>query len=177
MSSTSAATSPNKSRGGVLAFKNGKLKVDQGERRVERVGLHSTVVARADAAQGNTTAYEAQIENLKQVAALLRAELAEMRALRHPPVRKNAHGRTLWSMQPTIGRWPRNTIALPVCAGHLNLANIIFGLKKTSRHLRIVKNACAARPPLAAASADRQIGVGHVTPEQRHQPRCPTSTF
>ena len=82
MSSTSAVTSPSKSRGGVLAFKNGKLKVEQGERRVERVGLHSTVVARADAAQGNTTAYEAQIENLKQVAALLRAELAEMRAQR-----------------------------------------------------------------------------------------------
>jgi hypothetical protein len=58
MSSTSAATNPNKSRGGVLAFKNGKLKVEQGERRVERVGLHSTV------------------------AALLRAELAEMRAQR-----------------------------------------------------------------------------------------------
>jgi len=82
MSFTSAATSPNKSRGGVHAFKNGKLKVEQGERRVERVGLHSTVVARADAAQGNTTAYEAQIENLKQVAALLRAELAKMRAQR-----------------------------------------------------------------------------------------------
>ena len=65
-----------------LFFIGFKLKVEQGERRVERVGLHGTVVARADAAQGHTTAYEAQIENLKQVAALLRAELAEMRAQR-----------------------------------------------------------------------------------------------
>jgi hypothetical protein len=82
MSSTSAATSPNKSRGAVLASKNGKLKIERGDRRVEYIALHSTVVARADTAQGNTTAYEAQIENLKQVAALLRAELADMRAQR-----------------------------------------------------------------------------------------------
>jgi hypothetical protein len=81
MSSTSAATRLNKSRG-VLIAQNGKLKVERGERRVERVELHSTVVARADAAQGNTTAYEAQIESLKLVAALLRAELADMRAQR-----------------------------------------------------------------------------------------------
>ena len=72
MSSTSAATRPNKSRGGVLASKNGKLKIERGDRRVEYIALHSTVVARANA----------QIENLKQVAALLRAELAEMRAQR-----------------------------------------------------------------------------------------------
>ena len=50
-------------------------------------------------------------------------------------------------MQPTIGRWPRNTIALPVCAGHLNLANSIFALKRNSRHLLIMMNACTARPP------------------------------
>jgi hypothetical protein len=76
MSSTSAATRLNKSRGGVLAPKNGKLKVERGDRRVEYIGLQSAAVARADAAQGT------QIESLKQVAALLRAELAEMRAQR-----------------------------------------------------------------------------------------------
>jgi hypothetical protein len=60
----------------VLAPKNGKLKVERGDRRVEYIGLQSAAVARADAAQGT------QIESLKQVAALLRAELAEMRAQR-----------------------------------------------------------------------------------------------
>jgi hypothetical protein len=73
-------------------------------------------------------------------------------------------------MQPTIGRWPRNTIALPVCAGHLNLANAIFGLKRTLRHLRIVKNACTARPPRRSIRRS-SIGVGHVTAEQRCQRR------
>jgi hypothetical protein len=79
MSSTSVATRPNKSSGGLLAPKNGKLKVERGERLV---GLQSAVGARADAAQGDATAHEAQIESLKQVAALLRAELADMRAQR-----------------------------------------------------------------------------------------------
>ena len=82
MSSTSAATRLNKSRGRVLAPKNGKLKVERGDRRVEYIGLQSAAVARADAAQGTQIESEAQIENLKQVAALLRAELAEMRAQR-----------------------------------------------------------------------------------------------
>ena len=81
MSSTSAATRLNKSRV-ALAAKNGKLNVGQGERRIERVRLHSTrpVIVHAAAAQNDTTAHEVQLEGLKQVAALLRAELADIRA-------------------------------------------------------------------------------------------------
>ena len=83
MSSTYAATRLNKSRV-ALAAKNGKLNVRQGERRIERVRLHSTrpVIVHAAAAQNDTTAHEVQLEGLKQVATLLRAELADIRAQR-----------------------------------------------------------------------------------------------
>jgi hypothetical protein len=42
-------------------------------------------------------------------------------------------GRTLWSLQPYIGRWLRNIIASPVCAGHPNPANSARAWKQNFR--------------------------------------------
>jgi hypothetical protein len=42
-------------------------------------------------------------------------------------------GRTLWSLQPYIGRWLRNIIALPVWAGHPNPANSTRAWKQNFR--------------------------------------------
>jgi hypothetical protein len=43
--------------------------------------------------------------------------------------------------------------------GHLNLANNTFGLKKSSRHLRIVRNACTARPPRRSV---KMVAAGNI---------------
>jgi hypothetical protein len=50
-------------------------------------------------------------------------------------------------MQQNIERWPRNTIALPVCAGHLIPANSTCAWNKNSGRLRTVRNACKRRVP------------------------------
>jgi hypothetical protein len=60
-----------------------------------------------------------------------------------PAGEANSRGRTLWSMQPNIERWLRNTIVLPVCAGRPNPANSTCDWKKNSRLLQTVRKFCA----------------------------------
>jgi hypothetical protein len=48
-------------------------------------------------------------------------------------------------MQSNIGRWLRNTIALPACAGHPNLANSTCAWKQNSGPLRTIRNARSTR--------------------------------
>jgi hypothetical protein len=60
-----------------------------------------------------------------------------------PAGEANSRGRTLWSMQPNIERWLRNTIVLPVCAGRPNPVNSTCDWKKNSRLLQTVRKFCA----------------------------------
>ena len=50
-------------------------------------------------------------------------------------------------MRPNIGRWLRNTIALPECAGHRNPANNIFAWNNNSSLWQTLRNACTGRTP------------------------------
>lgn len=60
-------------------------------------------------------------------------------------------------MQPSIGRWLWNTIALPVCAGYPNLANSTSAWKKNSGRLRTMRSGCTGRVPGCERSAGRQV--------------------
>src|SRR5438105_3333703 len=60
-------------------------------------------------------------------------------------------------MQPNIGRWLRNTIALPVCADHPNPGESTFAWKKNSGRLRTVRNACAGRAPRSMRAIRRSL--------------------
>jgi hypothetical protein len=62
-------------------------------------------------------------------------------------------------MRPNIGRWLRNTIALPECAGHLNPANNIFAWNNNSSLWQTLRNACTGRTPRnLRVSRSSQIG-------------------
>ncbi len=63
-------------------------------------------------------------------------------------------------MQPNIGRWPRNTIALPVCAGRLNPANSTCAGNKNSGRLRSARNACTGRVPRSMAATPAALAIG-----------------
>jgi hypothetical protein len=65
-------------------------------------------------------------------------------------------------MQPNIGRWLRNTIALPVCAGHLSPANSTSAWKKNSGRLRTVRNTCTGRVPRSMRAIRRSSNSAEV---------------
>jgi hypothetical protein len=87
MSSTTSTVRLNKSRV-AHAIKRGKISATAVERPkkddIERINLHLARLARAyaDAAPNDPAGLEAQIESLKEVVALLRAELNDTRAQR-----------------------------------------------------------------------------------------------
>ena len=77
-------------------------------------------------------------------------------------------------MQPNIGRWPRNTIALPVCAGRLNPANSTCAGNKNSGRLRSARNACTGRVPRSMRAIRRSLNsAGRV----QHTLRCSARNF
>ena len=82
------------------------------------------------------------------------------RSLRRRSSQWNSRGRTLslrgstlWSLQPYIGRWLRNTTALPACAGHPNPASSTRAWKQEHGACRRTRASGCER------SADRQIAL------------------
>jgi hypothetical protein len=73
-------------------------------------------------------------------------------------------------MQPNIGRWLRNTIALPVCAGHLSPANSTSAWKKNSGRLRTVRNTCTGMRAIRRSSNSAEVGrCASVAGASRHK--------
>jgi hypothetical protein len=69
-------------------------------------------------------------------------------------------------MQPNIWRWLRNTIVLPVCAGHPNLANTTCAWKQNSGPLRTMRKECASLVPRSILASCRSPSRRSAKPER-----------
>jgi hypothetical protein len=74
-------------------------------------------------------------------------------------------------MQPSIGRWLWNTIALPVCVGHPNLANSTSAWKKNSGRLPTMRSGCTGRVP-RRMRAIRRLSSSRLVVSSGAEPRA-----